>query len=123
MLKRSGSTTRSTPPLLPRVFDDEDAVQNLRLALRAQQELQINATHLVIGEIVLAEFPEQALMDDGALNLAHCGSVALTGLDTYHAATPIRRMAYAKPDLPPRDLDVAPLDGRQILDEKATNCA
>ena len=82
-----------------------EASIRLGLELREHQELQINGTHLVIGEIVLAEFPERAVMDDGALNLAECGSVALTGLDTYHAAKPVRRMAYAKPDLPPRTLD------------------
>jgi hypothetical protein len=75
---------------------------------------------MVIGEIVLAEFPEHALMDDGALNLAHCGSVALTGLDTYHAATPVRRMAYAKPELPPRDLETTPDSAAPILDEILT---
>jgi flavin reductase (DIM6/NTAB) family NADH-FMN oxidoreductase RutF len=97
-----------------------EASVKLGMALREHQELQINGTHMVIGEIVLAEFPERALMDDGALNLAHCGSVALTGLDTYHAATPVRRMAYAKPELPPRELDMEPADAPQMLDVKAT---
>ena len=82
-----------------------EASIRLGLALREHQELKINGTHLVIGEIILADFPQQAVMEDGALNLAECGSVALTGLYTYHAATPVRRMAYAKPDLPPRTLD------------------
>ena len=59
-----------------------EARVKLGLKLREHQELSINKTHMVIGEIVLADFPEHALMDDGALNLAHCGSVALTGLDT-----------------------------------------
>lgn len=84
-----------------------EASIRLGLELREHQELQINGTHLVIGEIVLAEFPERAVMEDGALNLVECGSVALTGLDTYHAAKPVKRMAYAKPDLPPRTLDSA----------------
>ena len=39
---------------------------------------------------------------DGALDLATAGTVALAGLDSYHQALPLKRMAYAKPDLAPR---------------------
>ena len=98
-----------------------DASVQLGLKLREHQELAINGTHLVIGEIVLAHLPEPALMADGSLNLVHCGSVALTGLDTYHAAVPVKRMAYAKPDLPPREIETAYPQAVQSLDEKRTN--
>lgn len=81
-----------------------EAVVKLGMVLREHQELKINGTHLVIGEIVLAEFPGQAMTPDGALALAQCGTVALTGLDTYHDTIPCKRMAYAKPDLPPRQV-------------------
>ena len=74
----------------------------LGLQLREHQALEINGTHLVIGEIVKALFPESGLMTDGSLNLSACDTVALTGLDTYHEGLPVKRMAYAKPDLPPR---------------------
>jgi len=97
-----------------------EATVKLGLELREHQELKINGTHFLVGEITLAEFPETALMEDGALNLAHCGTVALTGLDTYHAATPVKRMAYAKPDLPPRDLDTRPAPQPAIMDRTAT---
>jgi flavin reductase (DIM6/NTAB) family NADH-FMN oxidoreductase RutF len=96
-----------------------EATVKLGLQLREHQELKINRTHFVIGEITFAQYPEEALMEDGALNLARCGSVALTGLDTYHAATPVRRMAYAKPDLPPRDIGATPQPS-QKLDAIAT---
>ena len=88
-----------------------EAGVRLGLELREHQPLRINGTHMVIGEIVLAHFPEEALNDDGGLNLARCGSVALSGLDTYHISNPVRRMAYAKADLPPRDLDPRPTSG------------
>jgi flavin reductase (DIM6/NTAB) family NADH-FMN oxidoreductase RutF len=79
-----------------------EATVKLGLQLREHQQLAINGTHLVIGEIVIALFPESGLMDDGSLSLNACDSTALSGLDTYHRATPLKRMAYAKPDLPPR---------------------
>jgi len=81
-----------------------EASVKLGLRLREHQELSINKTYLVIGEVVLVDIPEQGLMADGSLDLVHCDTVALTGLDTYHQAAPIKRMAYAKPDLPPREI-------------------
>lgn len=100
-----------------------EAKVKLCMRLREHQELSINKTHLVIGEIVLADFPEQGLMADGALDLAQCGTVALTGLDTYHQAAPIKRMAYAKPDLPPRDIGIELPKQQQILDKNKTGTA
>ena len=77
----------------------------LGLRLREHQELSINNTHLVIGEVVVVMLPPGCLRADGGVDLARAGSVVLSGLDTYLDATPVARMAYAKPDLPPRTLD------------------
>jgi flavin reductase (DIM6/NTAB) family NADH-FMN oxidoreductase RutF len=79
----------------------------LGMELRETHELAINKTHLVIGEAVQIMLPEGCRLPDGALDLTRAGSVALAGLDTYHATTPIKRMAYAKPDLPPRQIPVS----------------
>ena len=76
----------------------------LGLVLREHQELSINGTHLVIGEVVLAEIPPGSLREDGAVDLVCAGSMALSGLDTYYQPVAFKRMAYAKPDLPPREL-------------------
>ncbi|MEZ5573843.1 MAG: flavin reductase [Halioglobus sp.] len=83
-----------------------EASVKLGLRLREHQELTINRTHLLIGEIVLADIPEHHITPDGALDLAGCGTVALAGLDTYHQSVAIKRMAYAKPDLPPRSVNL-----------------
>jgi flavin reductase (DIM6/NTAB) family NADH-FMN oxidoreductase RutF len=86
-----------------------EAAIKLGLRLREHQELSINRTHLLIGEIVLADVPEAHITAEGALDLTASGTVALAGLDTYHKPQPVKRMAYAKPDLPPRtvNLDLA----------------
>lgn len=76
----------------------------LGLRLREHQELKINGTHLVIGEVVLVEVPPAACREDGSIDLAAADSVALTGLDTYHKSADFKRMAYAKTDQPPRAL-------------------
>lgn len=81
-----------------------EAVVKLGMVLREHQELRINATHLIIGEVVHAVFPEGCLREDGSVDLVTAGSVTLSGLDTYLQPVPVARMAYAKPDLPPREL-------------------
>lgn len=81
-----------------------EASVRLGMRLREHTRLEINGTHLVIGEVVLVEVPGAACRADGSLDLVAAGSVALTGLDTYHQSVGIKRMAYAKPDMPPRQL-------------------
>lgn len=77
------------------------------LALREEVALAINGTHLVIGEIQHLECPDSALNETGAIDPAQAGTVALAGLDSYYSTQLRRRMAYAKPDEPPRVLDGA----------------
>lgn len=86
----------------------EQARIKLGMALREHQQLQINQTHLVIGEVVLVDMPDHCLLEEGSVDLARAGTVALSGLDTYHDPVTIKQMAYAKPDLPPRAIDKRP---------------
>ncbi|MEQ9462180.1 MAG: flavin reductase family protein [Haliea sp.] len=79
----------------------EEAAIRMGMELREHKQLEINATHFLIGEIVLAEVPERCLGDDGAVDICAAGTVALSGLDSYYGTRRLRRMAYAKPDLPP----------------------
>ncbi|TGD72231.1 flavin reductase family protein [Mangrovimicrobium sediminis] len=79
-----------------------EAEISMGMALREHQHLAINETHLVIGEINFVEIPEHCLREDGAIDLASADTVVLAGLDTYFDTSAIKRMAYAKPDLPPR---------------------
>ena len=84
-----------------------EAVIRMGLQLREHQQLAINGTHLVIGEVVLVDVPDACVAEDGAIDIEAAGTVALSGLDSYHQARRTRRMAYAKPHLPPRALDHA----------------
>ena len=85
-----------------------EAPVKLAMQLREHRELEINGTHLVIGEVVCAELPDDSLYEDGSLDFGVTGSVALSGLDSYYRPALLKRMAYAKPDLPPRVLDKDP---------------
>ena len=77
----------------------------LGLYLREYNELKINGTHLVIGEVVFANIPAGCVLEDGSIDLAKADSVALSGLDTYSRPLTFKRMAYAKPHLSPRVLN------------------
>jgi flavin reductase (DIM6/NTAB) family NADH-FMN oxidoreductase RutF len=79
-----------------------EAQVRLGMILREDAELAINGTHMVIGEIVSLECPDAALNELGALDPALSDSVAVAGLDSYYRGAPLQRMAYAKPDQPPR---------------------
>ena len=80
---------------MPAPFVAESRVK-LGLKLATHQELAINKTHLVIGEIQTVSLPEEALQPDGHVALDDCGSLAVTGLDTYHRLVRIARFQYAK---------------------------
>ena len=82
-----------------------EAPVKLAMELREHQRMSINDTHMVIGEIIKAELPADCLRDTGGLDLAASGAVALEGLDAYYRPSLLKRMAYAKPGLPPRPLD------------------
>jgi len=76
----------------------------MAMQLRQHMPLEINGTHLVIGEIIHLELPGNAVRRDGSLNLPAAGTVALSGLDEYLTAAALARLSYAKPDLPLREI-------------------
>ncbi len=82
-----------------------EASIRMGLTLREHQRLAINGTHMVIGQITLVTVPEDCVSRDGSIDIARAGTVALSGLDSYHRPQPLRRMAYAKPDREPTPLD------------------
>jgi flavin reductase (DIM6/NTAB) family NADH-FMN oxidoreductase RutF len=64
---------------------------------RQKIEIELNGTVLVIGEIVELILNEELIQEDGKLDIVKAQSVAVTGLDEYHVATSLGRLAYAKP--------------------------
>ncbi len=70
----------------------------MALELREHKPLDINGTHLIIGEICHLELPDAALLEDGSIDLLETGSVAISGLDSYFATRRLDKLPYAKPD-------------------------
>lgn len=81
-----------------------EAFVRLGMVLRDEVPLPINGTHMVIGEIISLEAPQEALNELGALDPALSNSVAISGLDSYYKSELLQRMAYAKPGEAPKRL-------------------
>jgi flavin reductase (DIM6/NTAB) family NADH-FMN oxidoreductase RutF len=75
------------------------AAAGLAIGLRLRERIDVasNGTHLVIGEVVEVWLRDDVRREDGSLDLEALGSLAVTGLDTYHRTLQIMRLPYAKP--------------------------
>ncbi|MBF7074533.1 flavin reductase [Glaciecola sp. MH2013] len=84
------------------------AESNIRLGMQVQdiQLLAINQTELVIGQIVEVQTDSNWLSEDGYLDIEAAGSMAISGLDSYHSTQRFGRYAYAKPNEKVRKIDV-----------------
>jgi len=78
----------------------KEAKIQLGMELKEKIELEINGTILIIGEIKQASLPSKVIQNDGFVNLAAAGTIASSGLDSYHLTEQLKRFSYAKPDSP-----------------------
>ena len=72
--------------------------------LREHHPLEINSTHLIIGEVHHLHYPETAQRNDGGLSLDTLGLVSVAGLDTYTQPEAGVRFAPADRTSPARQL-------------------
>ncbi len=70
----------------------------IKMGLEFVEEYHIkaNQTTLIIGKITELFLPEDCLDDKGNLDLHHAETVALSGLDSYHATELMQRLPYAR---------------------------
>jgi flavin reductase (DIM6/NTAB) family NADH-FMN oxidoreductase RutF len=61
------------------------------------QTLKVNGTVLVIGAVHQVWVMEEALGEDGFIDLNRLGTVTVSGLDEYHLGKKLSRLSYAKP--------------------------
>jgi flavin reductase (DIM6/NTAB) family NADH-FMN oxidoreductase RutF len=71
--------------------------------LREHQALNINGTHLLIGEVTALYCAADAQRDDGSLDLAKLDLATVSGLDTYSEPGKSRRFDLARVDTPLRE--------------------
>jgi len=77
-------------------FVKESNIQ-LSIEFKERINLRINNTIMIIGEIQEMYFPADCLLADGFLDIEKAGSIACSGLDSYHITNRIERLPYAKP--------------------------
>ncbi len=95
-----------TPQHSARVNAHYVAESRLRIGLELRQtiDIELNGTHLVIGEVVEVEVDGSVIAEDGWIDLGALDSVAVAGLDAYYQPSRLARFSYAKPDRPLREL-------------------
>lgn len=69
----------------------------LGLEFREKIDIDLNGTVMIIGEVVEVLIDQELIQEDGKIDIVSAQSVAVTGLDEYHTATSLGRLAYAKP--------------------------
>jgi flavin reductase (DIM6/NTAB) family NADH-FMN oxidoreductase RutF len=74
----------------------EEAKLKIGLVVKEMHTIQANQTVLIVGEIVSLRVPEQAVSEDGFIDLESLNTVTISGLDSYHSTSLIKRLPYAK---------------------------
>ena len=69
--------------------------------------IELNKTEMLIGKIVEVIFHDEHLLEDGYLDIESSGSVAVSGLDSYHSTKRLARFSYAKSDIEPSVVPVS----------------
>jgi flavin reductase (DIM6/NTAB) family NADH-FMN oxidoreductase RutF len=67
------------------------------LAYQEEHTIRVNQTILLVGRVLEIRLPEEILGEDGYVDLAAAGSLAITGLEGYHEVGPAVRLPYARP--------------------------
>jgi flavin reductase (DIM6/NTAB) family NADH-FMN oxidoreductase RutF len=70
----------------------------IKLGIEYVEEYYIkaNQTIMLIGKVIELILPDNCLDEKGNLDLNKAGTAAVSGLDTYHEATMVRRLPYAR---------------------------
>jgi len=94
-------------PEYPEGFDvpmvKESAVKWV-MKFREKHDLEINGTHMVLGEIMQVVVPTDCIKEDGFVDIVSTETTTCSGLDSYHIVKPGTRLTYAKPDTWPEEI-------------------
>ena len=73
------------------------------LSLVEDQEIKFNGTIFMVGEIIEIILPDDVTSKDGFVDIEKAGTIAISGLDSYHETKRISRLEYAKPGIEPKE--------------------
>ena len=82
----------------------ESTIQ-IGLIFKEKIDIQLNGTVFMIGEIQEIYVPEDCIQTDGYIDIQKAGTISCSGLDAYHTSNKLKRLSYAKTDLPIKAID------------------
>ena len=74
----------------------KEAKIKIGLSLAEIIPIKLNNTKMIIGKVEWIIIPQESIEHDGKINLESAGTIAISGLDTYHKTQQIERLPYAK---------------------------
>jgi flavin reductase (DIM6/NTAB) family NADH-FMN oxidoreductase RutF len=74
------------------------------LKLVEEQEIKSNGTIFIVGEIVEIILPDDVVAKDGYVDIKKAGTIAISGLDSYHETKNIARLSFATPGIEPKEI-------------------
>lgn len=74
------------------------------LEVRQITPIELNGTILIIGEVKHIELDDDFIAADGFVDLAKYGTTTVVGLDGYYSTQLLKRLSYAKPNEPLKEL-------------------
>lgn len=85
----------------------QESPLSLLIEYKEHHRLAINNTVFIIGQIREVHLPDEVVRDSGYIDLEALGTVTCTGLDSYHKTQRLSRLAYAKVNKEPEEIDVS----------------
>lgn len=69
-----------------------------------EHEIKFNETIFIVGEILEVILPDDVVAKDGFVDIEKAGTIAISGLDSYHETKRIARLSYAKAGTEPKEI-------------------
>jgi len=69
-----------------------------------EYEVKFNGIIFMVGEIIEIILPDNVTAKDGFIDIEKAGTIAISGLDSYHETKKISRLSYAKPGIEPKEI-------------------
>ena len=83
----------------------QQSTVRIGLKLRETIPMEINRTTIVIGEIIEIMVDDALIGQDGTIDHIQAETMTVAGLDAYFLPRAIGRLAYAKPDIEPHEIN------------------
>ncbi len=74
------------------------------LKFAEEQEIKSNGTIFMVGEIQEMILLDKVVATDGFIDIEKAGTMAISGLDSYHETNRIARLSYAKSGTKPKEI-------------------